>query len=119
MNLTPLIDVLFILIIFFTVSSTWRERPGLDLDLPTAGSATVENATEVTVSVSADGSLFIDGEAVAANQVTAELSRRLAGEERLIIEADRSAPHGVIVTILDAARSQGARKVVFATQSGR
>ncbi len=119
-NLTSLIDVLFILIIFFTVSSTWKEQPALELDLPSAGTARLEPVSEVVVTVDAEGVVYVGESEVEESALAERLSVALGeGDDPppVVISADERAPHGTVVRVLDAARAQGARRVLISAKS--
>lgn len=116
-NVTSLIDVVFILLIFFVVTSTFLERPGIDLSLPEAGSSASEVA-EVSVRIAADGGLYVGARPVTPEDLAAVLEARLreAGTTEVTLEADRRVPHGRVVAAMDAARKAGATGLVVATR---
>lgn len=117
-NVTSLIDVVFLLLIFFVVTSTFLERPGLDLSLPEASSAEVAARDETTVVLAADGGTTLDGEPVAPGDLTEALRSRLeeSATGRVVLEADERVPHGRVVQAMDAAREAGAAGLVVATR---
>jgi biopolymer transport protein ExbD len=116
-NVTSLIDVVFLLLIFFVVTSTFLERPGIDLSLPEAGSSASEVA-EVSVRIAADGGLYVDASPVSPEELAQVLEARLreAGTTEVTLEADRRVPHGRVVAAMDAARKAGATGLVVATR---
>ncbi|HET9581491.1 MAG TPA: biopolymer transporter ExbD [Gemmatimonadota bacterium] len=116
-NVTSLIDVVFLLLIFFVVTSTFLERPGIDLHLPEAGSGASEVA-EVSVRIAADGGLYVGTRPVAPAELTEVLEARLreAGTTEVTLEADRRVAHGRVVAAMDAARKAGATGLVVATR---
>lgn len=117
-NVTSLIDVVFLLLLFFVVTSTFLERPGIDLSLPEAGTAEVAAREDVTVRLAADGSLFVGEEQVPPEGLEAAIRSRLqeGGTDRVVLEADESATHGRVVAAMDAARDAGAAALVVATR---
>lgn len=117
-NVTSLIDVVFLLLIFFVVTSTFLERPGIDLSLPEAGTAEVAAREDVTVRLSADGALFVGEERVEPERLEAAIRAGLTerGAERVVLEADERATHGRVVAAMDAARDAGATALVVATR---
>lgn len=117
-NVTSLIDVVFLLLIFFVVTSTFLERPGIDLSLPEAGSAEVAGREDVTVRLAAGGETFVGEERVEPDALEAAIRDRLAegGSERVVLEADEQAMHGQVVAAMDAARNAGATTLVVATR---
>ena len=117
-NVTSLIDVVFLLLIFFVVTSTFLERPGIDLALPEAGSAPVATREELTVRLGDDGTTWVGSVAVEPSALVDSLSARLEreGTDRVVLEADERVPHGRVVAAMDAARRAGAEALVVATR---
>ena len=120
-NITPLIDIVFLLLIFFMVSTTFERESEIDITLP---EATIDAGKEVSdvieITISADGSFFINGKRVINNQV-ATLKQALLkvanGREDppIIISADAKATHQAVVSVMDAARQLGFIHLSFAT----
>lgn len=117
-NITSLIDVVFLLLLFFVVTSTFLERPGLDLTLPAASPTEVARRDEVTVELDADGATWLDGQRVEVAALEGALQAALAAgaTERVVLEADERVPHGRVVEAMDAARRAGATGLVVATR---
>ena len=117
-NVTSLIDVVFLLLLFFVVTSTFLERPGLDLSLPAASPTEVARRDEVTVELDADGATWLDGARLEAANLEGAIADALAaaGTERVVLEADERVPHGRVVEAMDAARRAGATGLVVATR---
>lgn len=119
-NMTPMIDIVFQLIIFFLVSSHLaRQESQLPLDLPRAGSG--EEAIEVdrprvTVNVLADGSLQLAGRRVSQAELSERLAREAAdtqGQVEVRIRSDRAAPYRTVEPIMLAAAKAGVWSVTF------
>lgn len=117
-DVTSLIDVVFLLLIFFVVTSTFLERPGIDLTLPEAGSAPVAAREELTVRLGSDGTTWVGGTPVEPGALADSLAARLEreGTDRVVLEADERVPHGRVVEAMDAARRAGAEALVVATR---
>ncbi len=115
-NLTPLIDMVFILLIFFAVNSTFVKLPGVEVDQPVARSAVVSQAATILIAVTENGEIWVD-----RNQVDI---RRLRGViERLFVESpdasvvvlsDQNSRTGIVVEVIDQARLAGADNVALA-----
>ncbi len=118
LNITPLVDVLFILIIFFTVSSTFLEQPGIKLELPKAASATPEKVEKAILVISPEEKLFFNGEEIAKNDLPVILQKAMAHsvDRSLIVSADKEVHHGLVVEIMDIARQNGVKKLVISTE---
>ncbi len=120
-NLTSLIDVVFLLLIFFMVSTTFERHSLLRLDLPEAATAeteTVPNIIEMVITD--DGRLFIDDQMLAdadRSTLQAAIVERFADnpEATLVVRADAEAPHRLVVRVLDAAAAEGIRRLTIAT----
>lgn len=114
LNVTSLIDVLFLLLIFFMVSSTFVEHPAIELDLPEAGTAESSRIDSLTLSITADEALLLDGKSVAStDELEASLAAAVSDDPRLllVLEADRRAGYGLVIEALDAARAAGVKRI--------
>ena len=117
-NIAPLVDVVFLLVIFFAVSTTFLETAGLELTLPTSSSSSESSPQEITVAVSKDGLLYLEGELMAEDRLATELSERLAAQDEklVLLRADEQTPHGTVVRIMDLARVAGATGLTVAAR---
>ncbi len=118
LNITPLIDVLFILIIFFTVSSTFLEQPGIKLQLPKAQSAEAQRTEKAVLFISKDSELFLGDAAVTLAQLPQKVRELMENrpEKTLIISADEKVPHGLVVNVMDIARANLVERLVISTE---
>ncbi len=116
-NLTSLIDVLFILIIFFTVSSTFLEQPGIELNLPEAKSSEGHTVQKVIIYVDKDKNVFLNNEIVSMNNLVSEVKKLadLQKDKSIVLKADSEVSHGLIIQIMDNLRQQGIYKIVVST----
>lgn len=124
-NLTPLIDVVFLLLIFFMVSTSFVKESQIKLTLPEASEEVKDlPADAINVSVDENGTWFINGrplpdrsdEALAA--ALQEVSRD-AGDPVVIIAADRATPHQDVIDIMDVARRLGLSRITFPVEVER
>jgi len=118
-NLTPLIDIVFLLLVFFMLTSHFVQEQALNIDLPVADSGeAVTEDDKIEVVINPDGHFLIDDHFVAADNLEAVLHQHLAGrDEKLVrVRGDRGAPLGKAVTVLDAARKAGAAGVDIVTE---
>ncbi|NIM02329.1 MAG: biopolymer transporter ExbD [Acidobacteria bacterium] len=117
-NIAPLVDVVFLLVIFFAVSTTFLETAGLELTLPTSSSTAERAPKEITVEVSKDESVYLEGERVEEGTLATRLQEQL--EERddklVLLRADEQTPHGTVVRIMDLARAAGATGLTIAAR---
>ncbi|MEC8191278.1 MAG: biopolymer transporter ExbD [Myxococcota bacterium] len=118
-DVTPLIDIIFQLVLFFMVSTTFVTAPGLEVDLPRSSADTVLRDTDdVSVLIADDGSVYIDEQPVDFNGLNAALERVAARDPNTLVmlKADRTVSHGRVVAIMDAARSNGLTRLAIATE---
>jgi len=121
-NLTPLIDVVFLLLIFFMVSTTFDKQAELNIELPEAsGKITESKQFKVEISIDAQGHYFINNRRVRDEKLATlkrALSDTVAGhaKPKLIISADRKTPHEYVIRAMDAARQLGLTHLTFATR---
>jgi len=117
-DLTPMIDVVFLLLIFFMISTTFIERPGLKIDLPESAAQQLKlEEKEVQVYLTASGEIYFQ-----RDQVTlAELTQKLLGYGTLakkitfLLMADKEALHGKVIELMDLAKTAGFEKLAIAT----
>ena len=116
-NLTSLIDVLFILIIFFSVSSTFLEQPGIELDLPKAISSKAHTAQKVIIYVDKDENIFLNDNIVSLSNLKTEMKKlaNIRKDQSIVLKADASVHHGLVISIMDLLRQQGIYKIVIST----
>jgi biopolymer transport protein ExbD len=118
LNITPLIDVLFILIIFFTVSSTFLEQPGIELKLPDAESSQTYTAQKVIIYVDENETIFLNDEQVNIEILVGYVQAKLAEQKdkSVVLRADAKVDHGVIIKIMDLLRKKGIYKIIISTE---
>ena len=120
-NITPLIDVVFLLLIFFMVSTTFQHQFEIGLELPEASSQEQIEQQTLQVTIDEDGNFYVNEQRLVNNQ-TATIKRALeeaAGNDRstpLVISADSRTPHQAVIKAMDAARQVGLTRLTFATQ---
>ena len=117
-NITSLIDVLFLLLIFFMISSTFVEQPGMKLELPESKTSSVERISELVLKINADGTFVLNDKPVQLDSLEIEFKKLLPflEEKTLILKADKSIPHGIVVKTMDSAKLSGIEKLVIATK---
>lgn len=117
-NITPLIDVLFLLLIFFMVSSTFRQSPGIEVALPQAQNAAEQQQSPYEIIVRADGGMLYRDQEMTRESLQQELIR-LKEEEpdaTLILRADEGAPFQRGLDVMDVARGVGFEQLQIPTQ---
>ena len=117
-NITPLIDVVFILLIFFMLTSSFIEQEGIELTLPQAeSSSSLENDT-ATVSISEDGTVYFNAEAVSIDELAkrAVIFVRDNPKGAVHIESDMALSVAKLVEVMDTLRKSGAQNLGIMTQ---
>ncbi len=120
LDLTPLIDVVFQLVIFFMISSVFNTAPGIPLDLPEAGTAETVSVTELVISVVSEDEVYLNREpytAAALGDVLRDKRDRgeIAEETMIIMKGGRDVSYQLMVRLLDALRLNGFRQVNLVT----
>ncbi|MCP3867129.1 MAG: biopolymer transporter ExbD [Gammaproteobacteria bacterium] len=119
LNLTPLIDIVFLLLVFFMLTSHFIEDEAIDIDLPAAKSGNEATGKEfVEVIVNPDGELLIDGRTIDLEHLEQTLRGALhAPETRFVrLRGDHEVRLGLAVSVIDAARSAGAEALDILTR---
>ncbi len=124
-NLTPLIDVVFLLLIFFMVSTTFTKEAHLKIDLPKASTEeSLESPRQIDITITAQGQYSVNGKPLVNTQVQT-LKRALAKEARnktdlpMVITADARTPHQAVVTAMDVAGQLGFIHLSITTRSAQ
>jgi len=121
-NLTPLIDVVFLLLIFFMVSTTFDRNSELSIELPEANATRPpQRDRSITLAIDAQGRYYVDGRRLVNEKVDTLMRalKQVAGDRTavpVVIDADGRTPHQAVVTALDAARELGLLHLRFATR---
>ena len=116
-NVTPLIDVLFLLLIFFMVSSTFREDLAIDITLPAAESAVNQDVTAKEIAVDRVGNFYFEGRTVSEQELRQALKSVLEDDPRatLILRADDRADFGRVLRVIDIARDLHVENLIIPT----
>ena len=116
-NLTPLIDVVFLLLIFFMVTTTFATiRYGMRVDLPTTTTPQEKIKQNIVVSINKDGKIYLGKKWVSEKQLVSLLSQEIKKKGTLVIvNADRDVTHGKVVRVMDLAKKAGAEKLGILT----
>ncbi len=107
-DLSPLIDVVFLLLIFFSVTTTFLEQSGMDLELPESSTAAATETSAIVVEIGSDGSIRFEGELVDVAELEARVAALdEAARARVTVRADRQVELGAAVRVIDALRRGG------------
>ena len=119
-NIVPFVDILLVVLIIFMVTSPVIVRPSINVNLPKASNGESQGKpSKLQIVIDAQGKTFLNGRSVTMNQLKKQ-AKTLATESsatHAIISADAVAPHGKVVAIIDAVKSQGINKFSIATSA--
>ncbi|MCD8283105.1 MAG: biopolymer transporter ExbD [Opitutae bacterium] len=117
-DLTPLIDVIFMLLVFFIVATAFV-KPQFEVNLPEAGMAEVANDSEksCTITISAEGEIFFDGKKVETENLATELESH--DDQTIKVFADELAPFKSVFALMDEAKKRKHEKILFMVEKKR
>lgn len=117
-NMTPMLDVVFIMLIFFIVTATFVKEAGIDVNRPEAATAVQKERANILVAISDKGEIWINKRQVDARAVQANIERLHAENPQgsVVIQADKKATTDTLIKVMDAARSAGVFDVSIAAQ---
>jgi biopolymer transport protein ExbD/biopolymer transport protein TolR len=117
-DVTPLVDIVFNLLLFFMITTTFVIAPGIKVNLPKSKAVEIKKAKkELRIAVTKDQDIFFNQQKVTLEELLSELSKvaEKNKEAIVIIQADTDVNHGAVVQVLDAAKSVGLTKLAIAT----
>jgi biopolymer transport protein ExbD len=115
-NLTPMLDVVFIMLIFFIVTASFVKEAGIDVNRPDAQTAEKKEQGNILVAISPTGQIWIDKRQVDPRALRANIERLKAENPQgaVVIQADEESKNGLLVKVMDAARLAGIDNVSLA-----
>lgn len=117
LDMTPLIDVVLMLVIFFMLTTTFVLAPGIKVDLPKGQAVQQTRETDNVVIIMKDGAVFYQDERVdlATLQAALQQAQQKQPGLRLVVKADKNALHGRVVEVMDMAKHMGIERLAIAT----
>ena len=117
-DMTPMLDVVFILLIFFIVTASFVKEAGIEVNRPDAATATKKARANILVAISDKGEIWINKRHVDIRSVQANIERLKAENPQgtVVIQADKKATTDTLIKVMDAARSAGVYDVSIAAQ---
>ncbi len=117
-NVTPLVDIVLVLLIIFMVTATFIVEPQIKVELPKAASGEPSEPENFAVVLTKDGKLYLDGDEVDQAALWAALSERLKNDPdvQAVISADKEVMHGKVVEIVDLVRRLGCKRFAINVQ---
>jgi biopolymer transport protein TolR len=120
-NVTPLVDVVLVLLIIFMVTATYIVRASIEVDLPRAAHGGDSVGTLLSIVVSRGGEVFLDGVALDEDGLVRATREAVARDRdaRVVISADRGALHGAVVRVIDLVKGAGATRFAIHVEKER
>ena len=119
-SIAPLIDIVFLLLIFFMVTSHFDIASGVKINLPHVGKKIIseKNEEKITLIIDRSGNCYLEGEKVGKDVIEKRLKELVKdkGLIYLILQADKDVSHGKVVEIMDLAKSSGVRSIIIAAR---
>jgi biopolymer transport protein ExbD len=116
LNIAPLIDMVFILLIFFIVTTSFVKETGIDVSRPTATTAVSKEDASILIAIDEDNRVFMENQEIDVRAVRANIERALAEnpEGAVVVVADRASSTGTAIKVMDGCRRAGAENVSLA-----
>jgi biopolymer transport protein ExbD len=117
-NVTPMLDVVFIMLIFFIVTASFVKEAGIDVNRPDAATAERKERGNILVAITENGQIWINKRQVDPRAVRANIERMHAENPQgtVVIQADKNSKNGLLVQVMDAARLAGVEGVSIAAE---
>ncbi len=116
-GMTAMIDIIFLLLLFFVLSSTFIVQPGIKINLPRTVSTEQPTRKDLVVIIARDQRIFLNNTQITFESLWGHLIEELKFQRQgtLVIRADRDVPHGFVVRVMDVAKQAGANRIAIAT----
>jgi|TARA_R110001583_G_scaffold66497_2_gene191055 biopolymer transport protein ExbD len=114
-----MLDVVFIMLIFFIVTTSFVKESGVEIERPESSAATPRPDAQVLVAISPEGAVWVDGSPVDAHRIGQQVADMLSDDGSVVIQADRESTTGLLIEVMDRLREAGVDQVaVAASRSG-
>ena len=118
-DMTPMLDIVFIMLIFFIVTTSFVKEAGIQVNKPEANQANKEPSANIFIAIRDTGEVWMDKRQVDVERVAANLERMLAEQptDLVVIQADKKAEHGRVVEVMDQVKEAGIDKISIAAET--
>ena len=118
-DLTPLIDCVFLLLIFFMVTTVFLHTKGLEVDMPAQSEAVEEQKKDINLLIDSEGKIELKGEPISPEDLVQRLVKAMeeANNKNIIIQADGECPQKYVVFVVDKAKEVGVEGIAFAREA--
>ncbi|CAA0079748.1 Biopolymer transport protein ExbD [BD1-7 clade bacterium] len=116
-DLTPMLDVVFIMLIFFIVTATFIKEPGIDVVRPAAKTSEAVTNQNILIAINADGEIWLNKQKLKDHQVSSEIAKMHAENPKgaVVIQADKESTAERVARVIDAAKQAGVSDISLAT----
>ena len=116
-DVTPMLDVVFIMLIFFIVTASFVKEAGIDVNRPQAATATVQAHAAILVAIDGENRIWIDRRSVDLRRLRPNIERLHAENPKgsLVIQADENSTNAALIVVMEAAKAAGVSNVAIAT----
>ena len=117
-NMTPMLDVVFIMLIFFIVTASFVKEAGVDVNRPPALTAISKDKGNILIAITESGQIWIDRRQVDPRSLRANIER-LHGENpqgAIVVQADKNSQNNLLVAVMDAAKAAGVNQIAIAAE---
>jgi biopolymer transport protein ExbD len=120
LDMTPMLDIVFILLIFFIVTTSFVKEAGIEVNKPKAANQSKQKSANIFIAVRDNGEIWLDKRVVDIERVAATIEKLLAEQptDVVIIQADKKAEHGKVVQVMDAIKEAGIDRISIAAAKG-
>lgn len=113
-NLTPMLDVVFIMLIFFIVTTSFIKESGVEIERPESSAASPRPDTQVLVALTPEGAVWVDGNPVDAHRVGQKVAGMVSDDGGVVIQADRDSTTGLLIEVMDRLKQAGVEQIAVA-----
>jgi biopolymer transport protein ExbD len=116
-DMTPMLDIVFIMLIFFIVTTVFVKEAGVNVNKPNGSLAVTPKNANIFIAITEDGQVWMDKRPIDTDSVRANLERLMAEQpsDVIIIQADKESEHGLVVEVMDQIKSAGIDRISIAT----
>ena len=119
-DMTPMLDIVFIMLIFFIVTTVFVKEAGVEVNKPDGTLAVMPKNANIFIAITEDGKVWMDKRQIDTDRIRANLERLMAEQpsDVIIIQADKKAEHGLVVEVMDQIKLAGIDRISIATEGG-
>ena len=117
-DLTPMLDVVFIMLIFFIVTANFIKEPGLEVNRPDSDTSEIQENAAILIAIGSNDEIYMDGRRIDVRQVKANVLKLLADNPQgtVVVQADETASADAIIQVMDGARDAGVYDISLAAE---